>query len=651
MINKILVANRGEIACRIIHTCKRMGIATVSIYAPNDRNSLHVKMADEAHCIGSGEMGAGYLNGDGIIDLALKTNADAIHPGYGFLSENPDFAQMCSNKNIIFIGPSPEVIKAMGLKNEAKTIMAEAGIPVIKGFNPQDQGHASFLEMAEKMGYPVMLKAVAGGGGRGMRVVESENEMGESLDSAKRESLSSFGNDKLIIEKYVKSARHIEVQIIGDNYGNVTHLLERECSLQRRHQKVIEEAPAPGLQQATRDKLFEAAIIGSKVIGYSGVGTFEFLVDVDGHFWFLEMNTRIQVEHPVTEFITGLDIVELQIRVARDEQLPEHLNKIQARGHAIEARLYLENPDFTPSFGKLYHLGLPEEDKNLRIDRGVVEGDEVSLNYDPMIAKLISYGHSREQALKVIRNGLRSLKIGGPATNEDFLLSLVNNPHVRSGEFDTKFIETNIEDLCPNQDVSSRFLAISAYALMVKSDFSGKGHSPWFDNSGWRLGASLGREIKLQFNNRIWDFAFQGNILLLREENLSFSVEGEWIGSHDFHGKIDHEEYSLEIYSYQDDFTVFMLDQKLRLKRISEFRETRRSNNQSGTLTSPMPGLIVNVLVNKGQEIAEGESLLVLEAMKTEHVIRAPHAGTVKEIFFSLGDQVSEGIELLTIQN
>ncbi|MCY3725647.1 MAG: ATP-grasp domain-containing protein [Rhodobacteraceae bacterium] len=650
MINKILIANRGEIACRIIHTCKRMGIATVGIYAPNDRNSLHVKLADEAYCVGPKDMGTGYLNVDGILEIARKTNSDAIHPGYGFLSENHEFAQKCRNKKIIFIGPSPSVIKAMGLKNEAKTIMAKAGIPVISGFNPQDQGRASFLALADKVGYPVMLKAVAGGGGRGMRVVKSESEMSESIDSAKRESLSSFGDDTLLIEKYVNSARHIEVQIIGDNYGNVAHLFERECSLQRRHQKVIEEAPAPGLQKATRDKLFEAAIIGGKAIDYSGVGTFEFLVDPDGHFWFLEMNTRIQVEHPVTEFITGLDIVELQIRVARDEQLPEHLKTIRARGHAIEARLYLENPDFTPSFGKLYHLGLPEEDESLRIDRGVIEGDEVSLNYDPMIAKLIGYGSTRDQALEVIHNGLRSIKIGGPATNEDFLLSLVNNPHVRSGDFDTKFIETNIENLRPRQDVSNQLLAISAYALMVKSDFSGKGHSPWFDNSGWRLGASLGREIKLRFNNRIWDFTLQGNTISFREEDLSFSIEGKWTGSQDFHGKIDQEEFFLEIYSDQDDFTVFTNDQKLRLKCISEFQETQRSNNQSGTLTSPMPGVIVNVLVNQGQEITEGESLLVLEAMKTEHVIRAPHAGIVKEMFFFLGDQVSEGVELLTIR-
>ena len=622
----------------------------MGIYAPNDRNSLHVKLADEAYCVGPKDMGTGYLNVDGILEIARKTNSDAIHPGYGFLSENHEFAQKCRNKKIIFIGPSPSVIKAMGLKNEAKTIMAKAGIPVISGFNPQDQGRASFLALADKVGYPVMLKAVAGGGGRGMRVVKSESEMSESIDSAKRESLSSFGDDTLLIEKYVNSARHIEVQIIGDNYGNVAHLFERECSLQRRHQKVIEEAPAPGLQKATRDKLFEAAIIGGKAIDYSGVGTFEFLVDPDGHFWFLEMNTRIQVEHPVTEFITGLDIVELQIRVARDEQLPEHLKTIRARGHAIEARLYLENPDFTPSFGKLYHLGLPEEDESLRIDRGVIEGDEVSLNYDPMIAKLIGYGSTRDQALEVIHKGLRSIKIGGPATNEDFLLSLVNNSHVRSGDFDTKFIETNIENLRPRQDVSNQLLAISAYALMVKSDFSGKGHSPWFDNSGWRLGASLGREIKLRFNNRIWDFTLQGNTISFREEDLSFSIEGKWTGSQDFHGKIDQEEFFLEIYSDQDDFTVFTNDQKLRLKRISEFQETQRSNNQSGTLTSPMPGVIVNVLVNQGQEITEGESLLVLEAMKTEHVIRAPHAGIVKEMFFFLGDQVSEGVELLTIR-
>lgn len=622
----------------------------MGIYAPNDRNSLHVKLSDDAYCIGPGDMGTGYLNGDGILDIAHKTNSDAIHPGYGFLSENHEFAQKCSDNNIIFIGPSPTVIKAMGLKNEAKMIMAEAGIPIISGFYPQEQDHASFLALADKVGYPVMLKAVAGGGGRGMRVVKSESEMSESIDSAKRESLSSFGDDTLLIEKYVNSARHIEVQIIGDNYGNVAHLFERECSLQRRHQKVIEEAPAPGLQKATRDKLFEAAIIGGKAIEYSGVGTFEFLVDPDGHFWFLEMNTRIQVEHPVTEFITGLDIVELQIRVARDEQLPEHLKTIKARGHAIEARLYLENPDFTPSFGKLYHLGLPEEDESLRIDRGVIEGDEVSLNYDPMIAKLIGHGSTRDQALEVIHNGLSSLKIGGPAINEDFLLSLVNNPHVRSGEFDTHFIETNIEDLRPRQNVSNQLLAISSYALMVKSDFSGKGHSPWFDTSGWRLGATIGQEIKLMFDNRMWDFVLKGNTISLRAENLSFSVKGEWIGTQDFHGKIDQEEFFLEIYSDQDDFTVFTSDQKLRLKRISEFQETRRSNNHSGTLTSPMPGVIVNVLVSKGQEITEGESLLVLEAMKTEHVIRAPHTGKVKEMFFSLGDQVSEGVELLTIR-
>ena len=649
MIKKILIANRGEIACRIIRTCKRLGIETVGIYSSSDRNTLHLSQANETYCVGPGEAGDGYLNGDRIIEIALNSNSDAIHPGYGFLSENHAFAQKCIDRGVVFIGPSPDVIKSMGLKSEAKAIMAEAGIPVISGFNPQEQNQKSFLSLAKKIGYPVILKAIAGGGGRGMRIVESNDDMRVALETAKRESLSSFGNEQLIIEKYIKSARHIEVQILGDNFGNIIHLFERECSLQRRHQKVIEEAPAPDLQQSIRKKLFEAAISGGKTIGYSGVGTFEFLVEPDGQFWFLEMNTRIQVEHPVTEFITGLDIVELQIRVASGEKLPGELKVIQSKGHAIEARLYSENADFTPSFGKLYHLGLPTESRNLRIDHGVREGDEITLNYDPMIAKVISHGTTREKALNIINEGLNSLRTCGPSTNERFLISLINNPKVMAGDFDTRFIEENLLNLQPSQDIPNNLLAISAYALITKSMISRDGYSPWFDTSGWRLGSSIGKELKLLSRKNSWRFALKGNALTILDNDISFKVEGEWTSHRDFKGIIDQDEYVLEIYNDGDDFTVFIADQKLQLKRVSDFQAARKTNTQSGTLISPMPGIIVNIFVKKGQKVKAGTPLLVLEAMKTEHVIRSPHAGKVGTLNFSIGDQVSEGIELLKI--
>ena len=650
MIKKVLIANRGEIACRIFRTCNRLGIRTVGIYSPSDRNSLHLTLVDETYCVGPGDVGEGYLNADGIIEITRKTNTEAIHPGYGFLSENHVFAQKCRVNKIVFIGPTPEVIKSMGLKNEAKQIMAKAGIPVISGFNLQDQDLASFLSSAEKIGYPVILKAIAGGGGRGMRVVQSEDEMKVALDSAKREGLSFFGDEKLIIEKYIKSARHIEVQILGDNYGNVVHLFERECSLQRRHQKVIEEAPAPGLRQSVRGKLFEASITGGKAIGYSGVGTFEFLVEPDGQFWFLEMNTRIQVEHPVTEYITGLDIVELQLMVSSGEKLPKYFKTIPSKGHAVEARLYLENADFTPSFGKIYHLGLPAESENLRIDQGVREGDEVTLNYDPMIAKMIAYGSTRDQALKSISKGLRALRIAGPSTNEEFLVSLVNNPMVKAGKFDTRYIETNLPELVPNRSAPQKVLGISAYALMIKSRYSSQGYSPWFDNSGWRLGSSIGRELKVLYKNQSWRFTLEGDVLTISGSNTSSTVKGFWSSNRDFQGIIDGDDYNLEVYGEGDDYTVFVAGQKLRLKRISNLQATRKINKQSGTLISPMPGIIVNVLVEKGDKITSGTPLLVLEAMKTEHVIRSPHAGKVGEIYFSQGDQVSEGVELLNIQ-
>ena len=650
MLTKVLIANRGEIACRIIRTCNRLGIRTVGIFTPQDRNSLHLTLADETYCIGPGAAGEGYLNADEIISIALKTNTEAIHPGYGFLAENHDFAQKCLDKGVVFIGPSPEVIRAMGLKNKAKNIMAKAGIPVIGGYNPQDQDLASLHTLAAKIGYPVMLKAIAGGGGRGMRVVHEENEMKVAMESAQRESLSSYRNEKLIIEKYIKSARHIEVQILGDNFGNVVHLFERECSLQRRHQKVIEEAPAPGLQQAVRDKLFEASIVGAKAIGYSGAGTFEYLVEPNGQFWFLEMNTRIQVEHPVTEFITGLDIVELQIRVSSGEKLPAELQAIASKGHAIEARIYSENADFTPSFGRIYHLGLPAESEYLRIDRGVGEGDQITLHYDPMIAKVIGHGSTRDQALKNIYQGLRSLRIAGPSTNEEFLAALVHNPMVKSGNFDTRFIESNLPSLLPDQGTPQILLAISAYALMVQPSYSKQGHSPWHDTSGWRLGSSGGREIKILVRNESWHFTLAGNSLTNQATNRTFAVEGEWSSPVNFLGVIDGDEYALEIHTGGEEVTVFWTGRKLRLQRQSELQTTVNTTRQSGAMISPMPGIIVKVLVGKGEQVSTGTSLLVLEAMKTEHVIRSPMDGMVGELYYSRGDQVAEGVVLLTIQ-
>ena len=568
-IKKILIANRGEIACRVIKTARKMGIATVAVYSDADRKALHVRMADEAVHIGPSPAIESYLVVEKIIKAATDTGADAIHPGYGFLSENPDFVRACQKAKITFIGPSAESMEAMGLKDAAKKLMDKAGVPITPGYHGKDQSPKLLKAKAGMIGYPVLIKAVAGGGGKGMRKVESEDEFDAMLASCQREAKSSFNNDDVLIEKYIQSPRHIEVQVFGDSHGNVVHMFERDCSLQRRHQKVIEEAPAPGMTDAVRKAMTDAAIEAAKAVDYVGAGTVEFIVDGSGKlkkdgFWFMEMNTRLQVEHPVTEMITGLDLVELQIRVAQGEKLPKQKD-IKMEGHAIEARLYAEDPanDFLPSVGKLESLWISdytEDDCLVRIDAGVETGDLISMFYDPMIAKVISYGPNRDEAIETLDYPLARCEILGITSNADFLLQLISNLSFKKFNIDTSFIAKNISTLVPaDLSYSPRGIALATVAMMLDGKsaeerlkrYSQKSTSPWQDRNCWRLNLTggfssvfsdgekkhLGKVIETNFDSWLVNVEDE-NIIVRKNRNENFDLDQDIGYLHSWRRKI-----------------------------------------------------------------------------------------------------------------
>ncbi|EJO2021938.1 acetyl/propionyl/methylcrotonyl-CoA carboxylase subunit alpha [Vibrio parahaemolyticus] len=660
MFKRILIANRGEIACRIIKTAKSMAIETVAVYSEADRSSLHVKQADFAEFIGPAPASESYLYIDAIIGAAKKWQADAIHPGYGFLSENPKLAKACSENGIVFIGPSTSAIEAMGSKSQAKAIMSQANVPLVPGYHGTDNSIEHLSAEAEKIGYPVMLKATQGGGGKGMRVVNSAAEMPLAIDGAQREALSSFGDKQLLVEKCILQPRHVEVQVFADQHGNCVYLSDRDCSIQRRHQKVVEEAPAPGLSDELRKQMGEAAVQAAQAIDYVGAGTVEFLLDSRGEFYFMEMNTRLQVEHPVTELITGVDLVEWQFKVAAGEHLPISQYEITHNGHSIELRIYAEDADnnFMPSTGRIDYLQEPISDSNVRlacvrVDSGVTQGDIISEYYDPMISKLIVWGQTRDIALKQLKQALTQYHVRGVTTNIGYLHSIISQPAFAEIELDTGFLVTHQQGISEQQNVSdSIWLTLAAVArwndLTSKSDSS---TLPSPTTQGFRLSvdnvyrfnftdANANHQVRLQQSSQDTEAHFTvrcgeelHQVTLLENDN-PFIVD------------IDNVRYTFNALNDKQKTTVFYLGQQRTFAHQPSF-ESPKDKDDELSPTAPLNGVISAVMVAKGDEVAAGDPLLVLEAMKMEYTITAPVAATVDEVFYQHGDQVQHGSILL----
>ncbi|WP_286262433.1 acetyl/propionyl/methylcrotonyl-CoA carboxylase subunit alpha [Thalassotalea atypica] len=666
MFSKILIANRGEIACRVIKTARQMGILTVAVYSDADADSLHVNMADEAVYLGPSPSRESYLLGEKVIEAALQTGAQAIHPGYGFLSENADFCRLCSDKNITFIGPPVGAIEAMGSKSAAKNIMEKASVPLVPGYHGDDQSEAVLKKSADDMGYPVLLKATAGGGGKGMRQVWAEKDFSAELAAAKREASSSFGDDRMLVEKYLTQPRHVEIQVFCDNHDNAVYLFERDCSVQRRHQKVIEEAPAPGMSEALRKEMGESAIKSAKAIGYQGAGTVEFLLDVDGSFYFMEMNTRLQVEHPVTELISGQDLVEWQLRVAAGENLPKTQDELAIKGHAFEARIYAEDPDndFLPATGKLSFLVPPIESEYVRVDTGVRQGDDVSVFYDPMIAKLIVWDENRDKALQRLSKALAEYRISGVTTNIDFLYNLATSKPFVEADLDTGFIEKH-QALIFHEDeqaLRNELPMAALYLVLARADHAktkaaktNDPYSPWNSTNSWRLNEPHIHELTLSHGDKPYQVMIENK----RQGDDSFyliSVDGKIF---DCQGNITGDTLFFTIDGYRSCATIAKNEQQISLYRPNGvFNFTRvlpdlgdcDDKASEGGLAAPMNGTMVSVLVKVGDKVEQDQPLVIMEAMKMEHTIRAPESGIVTELFFGEGDMVDGGAELLAFE-
>ena len=657
MFSKILIANRGEIACRVIRTAKQMGIQSVAVYSEADKSALHVELADEAYCLGPAPVAQSYLRVDKIIEVAKKSGAQAIHPGYGFLSENPNFVAACNTAGIVFIGPSVDAIKAMGLKDAAKALMEKSGVPVVPGYHGDNQDAEFLKSQANLVGYPILIKARAGGGGKGMRLVESADDFNHALESAQREAKSSFADDNVIIEKFITSPRHIEIQVFADQHGNTVHLFERDCSMQRRHQKVIEEAPAPGMTDALRQVMGEAAVKAAKAVNYVGAGTVEFIVDSsqglkDDGFYFMEMNTRLQVEHPVTEAITGLDLVEWQFKVAAGEELPKLQNELLLNGHAIEARLYAEDPqnNFLPAMGKLEYLEFPQQ--GVRVDSGVRQGDEITPYYDPMIAKLIVHSDSRSWALANMKNALAQTRAIGCDTNISFLSNLLCNQEFEEGELDTGLIDRNFNKLTQLKTPSEQIVAIAALSAM---DYFTQQQciDPWQTLTGWRHFSAAKQYAHLSFNGE--DF----EVLLVTHANqrLELVVNGECfkleIKSVDCNNvRIDFKDKIIKatVVNQMGSVVVFSGCDSFQFKLPDNLHELESAQSTENNILAPMPGLITAIHIKQGQRIANGNVLIVMEAMKMEHSLKGSLDAIVAELKVSVGDQVTEGELLLRLE-
>jgi 3-methylcrotonyl-CoA carboxylase alpha subunit len=612
MFTKILIANRGEIACRVARTARRMGVRTVAVYSDADARALHVEACDEAHRIGPPPPRESYLNGNVIIDIAERTGAQAIHPGYGFLSENDAFAAACGKAGLAFIGPPPAAIAAMGSKSAAKAIMGKAGVPLVPGFHGDEQDAAVLARHAAQIGYPVLIKATAGGGGKGMKIVADGGEFAAALASAKREAKASFGDDRVLLERYLSSPRHIEIQVFADTHGNAVWLFERDCSVQRRHQKVLEEAPAPGMPDARRRAMGEAAVAAARAIGYVGAGTVEFIAEQDGTFYFMEMNTRLQVEHPVTEMITGLDLVEWQLRVAAGETLPKTQDELRIKGHAIEVRLYAEDPSngFLPSIGRLERLRLSND---ARVDSGVREGDVVTPFYDPMIAKLIAHDTTRESAVRKLAAALAQSEIAGVRTNNAFLKRALSHPEFIREDIDTGFIDRHIGELVPEQSMPDRCLQAAVRLILSEYDSAGLS-DPWSAHDGFRLGGRTPPKL---------EFVIDGKRVLVEASEATDGADAMRLSSG-----------AIAVMEQGETFVVQPYD---------PFADADAAGAATDRIVTPMPGKVIQVLVKAGDKVKRGQVLAVLEAMKMEHTLSAPADETVESVGVSQGDQVAEG--------
>ena len=649
--DRLLIANRGEIACRIARTARRLGLHTIAVYSDADANARHVAACDEAFGIGGRTPAESYLRADAILEAARRGGAQAIHPGYGFLSENAAFAESCVQAGVAFVGPPASAIRAMGSKSAAKTLMERTGVPLTPGYHGDNQDERYLREVADRLGYPVLIKASAGGGGRGMRRVDKSGDFASALSSCKREAAASFGDDRMLVEKYLLRPRHIEVQIFADSHGHCLHLFERDCSVQRRHQKVLEEAPAPGMTSGRRAAMGAAAVSAASAVGYVGAGTVEFIATPGGEFYFMEMNTRLQVEHPVTEMITGLDLVEWQLRVAAGEPLPLTQDQLKFAGHALEARVYAEDPErgFLPSIGRLEYFATPQPSRQVRIDAGVGQGDEITPYYDSMIAKLIVWDETRELALARMRGALDEFRIVGVANNVAFLNRLVASPAFAAADLDTSLIERQHDLLFPEITVPCRKVWLTAaIATLLRSDPATL-DTPWGARDGWRLGSRAQRDlifrtgelhktIQVRFLPSGWELGLDGQVSI---------AAGQFEADTRLAVVLDAGHYRTTVFRFGDNEHVFMDGRAYALVQVDALTATPAAAAGPAGLRSPMPGRVIELLAEVGAAVVKGQPLLVLEAMKIEHTIMAPSAGTLRAFKVAAGEQVAEGVELV----
>ena len=691
MFKKILIANRGEIACRVAATARRLGVRTVAVYSDADTHARHVRACDEAVHVGGNAPRDSYLQWQRIVDAALATGAQAVHPGYGFLSENADFAQACVAAGLVFIGPPVGAIQAMGSKSAAKTLMEAAGVPLVPGYHGSNNEPAFLAAEATRIGYPVLIKASAGGGGKGMRRVDKPDDFVAALASCQREAKASFGNDHVLVERYVTRPRHIEIQVFGDTQGQCVYLFERDCSVQRRHQKVLEEAPAPGMSAARRAEMGAAAVAAAKAVGYVGAGTVEFIVEADdgelrrdagssqgaaaplgggevraaaslgvGSFYFMEMNTRLQVEHPVTEAITGLDLVEWQLRVASGQPLPLRQDQLSMRGHAIEARICAENPDanFLPATGTLQvarwpvHVAFERSDVLPRVDSGVGEGETISPHYDSMIAKLIVWGEDRAQALARLDVALQHTHIMGLNTNVAFLRRVVGSTAFATADLDTALIERERVALFEAPPLPVEVAAAAVAAHRLAHELAQEGADPWSRRDGWRLYGGAQRQLSLQVHGQPMTLAVDrlhdgATVLQIGEQRWPFSTTPLGANQHDL--RLGGRRLTATVYRHGERFAVFTGQGSALVQEYDPIAHAGEGAAEGGRLTAPMPGKVISFLAQPGDRVQRGQALAVMEAMKMEHTISAPHNGVVQELLYAVGDQVAEGGELLRL--
>jgi 3-methylcrotonyl-CoA carboxylase alpha subunit len=665
MFKKILIANRGEIACRVAATARRLGVRTVAVYSDADAHARHVMACDEAVHIGGSAPRDSYLQWQRILDAAKATGAEAVHPGYGFLSENEDFAQACADAGLAFIGPPASAIRAMGSKSAAKTLMEQAGVPLVPGYHGKDNDPALLANEAGRIGYPVLIKASAGGGGKGMRRVDKPEDFASALASCQREAKASFGDDHVLVERYVTRPRHIEIQVFADTQGQCVYLFERDCSVQRRHQKVLEEAPAPGMTEARRQQMGEAAVAAAKAVGYVGAGTVEFVAeewdDGDIRAYFMEMNTRLQVEHPVTEAITGHDLVEWQLRVAAGEPLPARQDELRIHGHAIEARICAENPDanFLPATGRMdtarwpAHVAFERSQDMPRIDRGFDEGDTISPFYDSMIAKLIVWGADRAQALARLDAALAQTHIVGLHTNVAFLRRVVNTRSFAQADLDTGLIERERAALFEVEPLAIELAAAGVVAHELEAERALEDADPWSKRDGWRLHGGASRRFDLDLNGKhrlvTLERAHDGT-MSLRNDGRQWLFAARHLGGEQHDVRIGEQRATLAVYAHGERVAVFAPAGSIVLQHIDPIAHAGEGAGEGGRLTAPMPGKVIAFMARAGDTVTQGQPLAVMEAMKMEHTLSAPRAGTVAELLYAVGDQVNEGSELLRLE-